>query len=105
MYAKHTIWGKETFPETSPFTVYEHVRCQEAKNQGKHHIGEIRILQKIFISVLMSYLHTKTLKRIQNALEKLNNITKKACIFSVLSVLRKKKVTNDNMRNLYKQRF
>ncbi len=94
MHAKHTIWGKETFPETCPFSVYEHVSCQEAKNQRKHHIGENKILQKLFISVLMTYLHTKTLKRIQNALEKLNNITKKACIFSVLSLLRKKKKSN-----------
>ncbi len=105
MHAKHTIWGKEIFPETCPFTVYEHVRCQEAKNQGKHPIRENKRLQKLLISVLMSYLHTKTLKRIQNALGKLNNITKKACIFNVLSLLRKKKVTNDIMRNLYKERF
>ncbi len=58
MHAKHTIWRKEIFPETYPFTVYEHVRCQEAKNQGKHPIGENRRLQKFFISVLMIYLHT-----------------------------------------------
>ncbi len=75
MHAKHTIWGEQTFPETCPFSVYERVRYQEAKNQGKHPIGENKRLQKLFISVLMSYLHTKTLKRIQNALGKLNKIT------------------------------
>lgn len=60
MHAKHTIWGKETFPETCPFTVYEHVRCQEAKNQGKHPIRLQKITKTFNFSAydLLTYKNT-----------------------------------------------